>query len=75
MIGIKAQETLLGNFDVVSAIKLDGGKINYYDFLMSAEEPECNAALQRMVPTINLEQIKGFIVDSGGRKFESRFNE
>ncbi len=33
----------------------------YYDFLMSAGEPECNAAIQRMVPKINLEQIKGFI--------------
>jgi len=41
-----------------SAIKLDGRKINYYDFLMSAEEPQCNAAIQRMVPQINLEQIK-----------------
>lgn len=28
---------------------------------MSAEEPQCNAAIQRMVPQINLEQIKGFI--------------
>ena len=44
-----------------SAIKLDGRKINYYDFLMSAEEPQCNAAIQGMVPKINLEQIKGFI--------------
>ena len=116
MVGIKAQETLLGNFDrhngnwgflyddstkeaslapiydcgscllpqaderimeqalenedvmnariyqfPTSAIKLDGRKINYYDFLMSAEEPECNAAIQRMVPKIDLEQIKGFI--------------
>ena len=41
-----------------SAIKLDGRKINYYDFLMSAEEPQCNAAIQRLVPQINLEQIK-----------------
>ena len=44
-----------------SAIKQNGRKINYYDFLMSAEEPQCNAAIQRMVPQINLEQIKGFI--------------
>ena len=44
-----------------SAIKLDGRKINYYDFLMSAEEPQYNAAIQSMVPKINLEQIKGFI--------------
>ena len=44
-----------------SAIKLDGKKINYYDFLMSAEETECNAAIQRMVLKINMEQINGFI--------------
>lgn len=44
-----------------SAIKLHGRKINYYDFLMSAEVPECNDAIQRMVLKINLEQIKGFI--------------
>lgn len=44
-----------------SAIKLDGRKIYYYNFLMSAEEPECNAAIQRMVPKINMEQINGFI--------------
>lgn len=31
------------------------------NILMSAEEPQCNAAIQRMVPPINLEQIKGFI--------------
>ncbi len=44
-----------------SAIKLDGRKINYYNFLMSVEEPECIEAIQRMVPKINLEQIKSFI--------------
>ena len=44
-----------------SAVKLDGRKINYYDFLMSAEEAECNAAIERMVPKIDLEQIGGFI--------------
>lgn len=30
-----------------SAIKLNGRKINYYDFLMSTEDPECKAAIQR----------------------------
>lgn len=44
-----------------SAIKLNGRKINYYDFLMSTEEPECKAAIQRLVPKINLEQIGAFI--------------
>ena len=28
---------------------------------MSAEEPECNAAIQRIVPKIDLEQIEEFI--------------
>lgn len=46
-----------------SAVKLDGRKINYYDFLMSMEEPGCNAALKRMVPKINLAQIETFIED------------
>ncbi len=66
----RIKEQALINEDVMNAriyqfpsstIKLDGRKINYSDFLMSAEESECNAAVQRMVPKINLEQIKGFI--------------
>ena len=66
----KIMEQALSNADVMnariyqfptSAIKLDGRKINYYDFLMSEREPECNAAIQRMVPKIDLEQIKEFI--------------
>lgn len=52
----KIMEQALSNADVMnariyqfptSAIKLDGRKINYYDFLMSEREPECNAAIQR----------------------------
>lgn len=66
----RIMEQALENVDVMnariyqfptSAIKLDGRKINYYDFLMSAKEPECNAAILRMVPRINLAQIEGFI--------------
>ena len=44
-----------------SAIKLNGRKINYYDFLMSAGQSDCNATVQRIEPKINLEQINGFI--------------
>ena len=44
-----------------SAVKLEGRKINYYDFLMSAEVTECNAAIERIVPKISLEQIWKFV--------------
>ena len=44
-----------------SAIKLDGRKINYYDFLTRAENNDANAALMRIAPRIDLEQISGFI--------------
>lgn len=44
-----------------SAIKKNGKKLNYYDFLMSTENTGCNEALQRIVPRINMEKIKEFI--------------
>lgn len=44
-----------------SAIKQKGRKINYYDFLIRAEDADCNAALRRIVPRIDMAQIEGFI--------------
>lgn len=44
-----------------SAIKRDGRKINYYDFLTAAEYDGCNAALLRIVPMIDLRKICAFI--------------
>lgn len=44
-----------------SAIKLQGRKINYYDFLSRADNVDANAALTRIVPRINMAQIEGFI--------------
>ena len=44
-----------------SAIKQNGRKINYYDFLMAAENSECNEAIVRMAPKINMDQINDFI--------------
>lgn len=44
-----------------SAIKLDGRKINYYDFLNHAQDEECNVALRRIVPRINMDEIGKFI--------------
>ena len=44
-----------------SALKRNGRKINYYDFLIGAENADCNAAIQRIVPRIHMEQIEIFI--------------
>ncbi len=44
-----------------SAIKENGRKINYYDFLMSAEHKDCSEALERIVPRIDLHRISDFI--------------
>lgn len=44
-----------------SAIKQNGKKINYYDFLMATQNKECNHALLRIAPNINLEKIYDFI--------------
>ena len=44
-----------------SAIKLRGRKINYYDFLSRGENEDCNDALARIVPRIDMEKIAQFI--------------
>ncbi len=44
-----------------SAVKSNGRKINYYEFLMSGEQAECNAAVARIVPRIDMEKILRFI--------------
>lgn len=49
-----------------SAIKLNGRKINYYDFLSHSQNEECNEALKRIVPRIDIEGIEGFINQLSG---------
>ncbi len=44
-----------------SAIKMNGRKINYYDFLSRAENVDCNEALKRIAPRINMESIEKLI--------------
>ena len=44
-----------------SAVKLDGQKINYYDFLMSGEYDDCDEATVRIVPRIDMEKIEQLI--------------
>lgn len=44
-----------------SAIKHNGSKINYYNFLNAAENEDCNTAVLRMVPQIDMDAIHAFI--------------
>lgn len=46
-----------------SAIKQNGRKINYYDFISRTENGDCNEALKRIVPRINMKEIEE-LVDS-----------
>ncbi|MGN0379181.1 MAG: hypothetical protein ACI4EU_06300 [Butyrivibrio sp.] len=45
-----------------SAIKLNGRKINYYDFLNHEQDEDCNEALKR----IDMKEIEGFINQLSG---------
>lgn len=40
-----------------SALKIDDKKINYFDFINSLKNEECNQALLRMFPRINMNRI------------------
>ena len=46
-----------------SAIQYYGKKINYYDFLMSGEYRDCNEALLRIAPRIDMQEIEDLIDD------------
>ena len=41
----------------LSGIKINGQRINYFNFISSLSYPDCNAALKRILPRINMEQI------------------
>ena len=44
-----------------SALKIDDKKINYYDFISSLDNVDCNKALLRVFPRINLNVINEII--------------
>jgi len=44
-----------------SAIKLNDKKINYYDYLNSLSNNDCNKALLRITPKIDMDKISNFI--------------
>lgn len=45
----------------LSAIMLDGKKINYFNFISSLQNADCNLALERIVPRIHMDAIKVII--------------
>lgn len=45
----------------LSGIKVNGKKINYYDFISSLTNKECNAALKRIFPRIDMDRIDALI--------------
>ena len=44
-----------------SAIKLNGRKINYYDYLTTTDNPDCQRALIRIFPRIDFDKINAVI--------------
>lgn len=47
-----------------SAIVLNNKKIKYFDFISSLQNDDCNRALKRIVPKINMTKIKKIIEDT-----------
>jgi len=63
-----------------SMLKMNGRKINYYDFLMSSESDACKEALMRIYPKIDIGKIKMFIqtvpyITEQQKKFYMRYIE
>lgn len=46
----------------LSGIKVNGKKINYHDFIFSLNNEDCNKALKRILPKIDMEEIN-LIID------------
>ena len=44
-----------------SALKIDDKKINYFDFISNLKNEDCNNALSRIFPKIDLEKINKII--------------
>lgn len=44
-----------------SAIMMNGKKLKYFDFISSLQNEECNRALKRVVPRVNMGKISGIV--------------
>lgn len=45
----------------LSGIKIDNRKINYYDFISSLKNKDCNKALKRIAPRVDIDKINDMI--------------
>lgn len=45
----------------LSGIKINGTKINYFDFISSLQNDGCNAALENIVPKVDMQKINALI--------------
>ena len=45
----------------LSAIRQDGQKINYFDFISSLKYPACNAALKRIAPKLRQQELRELV--------------
>lgn len=45
----------------LSAIRENGQKLNYFNFISSLKNPECNAALKRITPKIRLNDLRALV--------------
>lgn len=65
----------------LSGIRLNGQKINYFNFISSFEYEDCNNALKRMVPKMDMEKINRiveetpYITDLQKRFYKTMLNE
>lgn len=48
----------------LSGIKINDRKINYFDFISSLQNEDCNAALKRIAPKIDMKKIDALIDDT-----------
>lgn len=45
----------------LSGIKLNNHKINYFDFISSLQNEDCNQALKRILPKIDMQKINAVV--------------
>lgn len=57
----KAEQDLRVFSIPLSGIKIDNTKINYFDFISSLQNRDCNKALKRILPRINMAEINNII--------------
>ena len=57
----------------LSTIKRKGKKVNYFYFISSLRDENCNAALQKIVPRIDLEYINAIIDDMPVTELQKQF--